>query len=205
LLIKKLFITFLFFFVSFSGLTQAVSLTELQDKLASHQLVRGQYKQVKNMQMFKQPLSSDGDFLLDQQQGLLWLQKQPFPVSLVLTKDRLSQRYSDQPAQIIEATDNPMVFYFSHLFLSLFKGDVKGLTAQFDMQIKDQDGQWLLLLTPKSAPLDKVFMQISITGNEYIEELNLIELNGDSSTIQFLNQNSLPAKLTDYEQQYFQF
>ena len=205
MLIKKLFITFLFFFVSFSGLTQAVSLTELQDKLASHQLVRGQYKQVKNMQMFKQPLSSDGDFLLDQQQGLLWLQKQPFPVSLVLTKDRLSQRYSDQPAQIIEATDNPMVFYFSHLFLSLFKGDVKGLTAQFDMQIKDQDGQWLLLLTPKSAPLDKVFMQISITGNEYIEELNLIELNGDSSTIQFLNQNSLPAKLTDYEQQYFQF
>ena len=205
MLIKKLFITFLFFLVSFSGLTQAVSLTELQDKLASHQLVRGQYKQVKNMQMFKQPLSSDGDFLLDQQQGLLWLQKQPFPVSLVLTKDRLSQRYSDQPAQIIEATDNPMVFYFSHLFLSLFKGDVKGLTAQFDMQIKDQDGQWLLLLTPKSAPLDKVFMQISITGNEYIEELNLIELNGDSSTIQFLNQNSLPAKLTDYEQQYFQF
>lgn len=205
MLIKKSFRLFIFFLFSFSGLTQAISLTELQDKLTSHQLVRGQYQQVKKMQMFKQPLTSGGDFLLEQQQGLLWLQKQPFSVSLILTKDRLSQRYSDQPAQVIEAADNPMVFYFSHLFLSLFKGDIEGLTVQFDMQLKEQDGQWLLLLIPKRAPLDKVFKEISITGNEYIDQLKLVELNGDSSTIQFLNQNNLPAKLTDYEQQYFQF
>jgi hypothetical protein len=205
LLIKKSIIPFIFLLFCFSGLTQAISLTELQEKLNSHQLVRGQYQQVKKMQMFKQPLTSGGDFLLEQQQGLLWLQKQPFSVSLILTKDRLSQRYSDQPAQVIEATDNPMVFYFSHLFLSLFKGDIEGLTVQFDMQIKEQNGLWLLLLTPKTAPLDKVFKEIRISGNEYIDQLELVELNGDSSTIQFLNQNNLPAKLSDYEQQYFQF
>jgi len=203
--IKKYFTFFLCLFISFSGLAQAITLPELQAKLTSHQLIRGQYQQVKKMQMFKQPLLSEGDFLLDQQQGLLWLQKQPFPVFLTLTKDRLSQRYSDQPAHIIEAADNPMVFYFSHLFLSLFKGDIEGLTMQFDMQLESENGQWLLSLTPKISPLNKVFKKISIIGSEYIDQLNLLELNGDSATIQFFDQNNLPAKLTDHEQQYFQF
>lgn len=202
MLIKKYFIFLLF---SFSGFAQAITLPELQAKLTSHQLIRGQYQQVKKMQMFKQPLLSEGDFLLDQQQGLLWRQKQPFPVFLTLTKDRLSQRYSDQPAHIIEAVENPMVFYFSHLFLSLFKGDIEGLTVQFDMHLESKNGQWLLLLTPKISPLNKVFKKITIIGSEYIDQLNLLELNGDSSTIQFLGQNNLPAKLTDNEQQYFQF
>tara|TARA_R110001583_G_scaffold6499_9_gene32918 strand:+ start:11970 stop:12575 length:606 start_codon:yes stop_codon:yes gene_type:complete len=201
-LIKKYFLLLLF---SFNGFAQAITLPELQAKLTSHQLIRGQYQQVKKMQMFKQPLLSEGDFLLDQQQGLLWRQKQPFPVFLTLTKDRLSQRYSDQPAHIIEAVENPMVFYFSHLFLSLFKGDIEGLTVQFDMHLESKNGQWLLLLTPKISPLNKVFKKITIIGSEYIDQLNLLELNGDSSTIQFLGQNNLPAKLTDNEQQYFQF
>jgi len=205
LLIKQYFTSFLFLLVSFSGLVQAITLPDLQAKLTAHQLIRGQYQQVKKMQMFKQPLRSEGDFLIDQEQGLLWLQKQPFPVFLTLTKDRLSQRYSEQPAHIIEALDNPMVFYFSHLFLSLFKGEIEGLTVQFDMQLESQNGQWLLLLTPKISPLNKVFKKITIMGSEYIDQLILVELNGDSTTIQFLHQNNLPAKLTDYEQQYFQF
>ncbi len=183
----------------------AITLQDLQQQLAEQKLVRGQYTQVKQMQMFKQPLLSEGNFLLEQQQGLLWLQKTPFPVTLVLTKDKLSQQFSGQDAQIIDAADNPMVFYFSHLFLSLFKGDIDGLTEQFEMQLTEQNKQWSLLLTPKSAPLDKVFKQINIAGTQYIEQLQLIELNGDSSTIEFINQNSLPNRLTEHEQHYFQF
>ncbi|WP_372881583.1 outer membrane lipoprotein carrier protein LolA [Psychromonas sp.] len=204
------FLLLLFGTIGINTIAQALSLPELQEKLASQQLVRGQYIQTKKMRMFNQPLLSRGDFVLQQKQGLLWLQTQPFPVSLVLTQDKLSQQFDNQAPQIIQAQDNPMVFYFSHLFLSLFKGDIAGLTAQFELHLqsvneKSDKGQWLLLLTPKSAPLNKVFKQLSISGAEYIDQLELIELNDDSSTIQFINQNSLPTNLTDYEQHYFQF
>lgn len=193
------------FLMTFSSAIQAFALSDLQEKLAHQKIVRGQYIQSKNMQMFKQPLQSEGDFVLDQKQGLLWLQTQPFPIALILTKNKLSQQFADQPTQIIEAADNPMVFYFSHLFLSLLKGDVNTLTAQFDMRLQGDSNQWLLLLTPKEAPLNKVFKQIKISGSEAINELQLIELNNDNSTIKFINQNHTPANLTDDEQQYFQF
>lgn len=182
-----------------------MTLTDLQAQLAAQQLVRGEYTQIKKMHMFKQPLRSQGIFLLQQQQGLFWLQKQPFAINLVLTKDKLSQQFVGQPAKVIDAADNPMIFYFSHLFLSLFKGDLEGLIEQFEMQLEDKNGQWSLQLVPKSAPLNKVFKEINIVGEKYINQLQLIELNGDSSVIDFFEQNSLPKTLSEDEQHYFQF
>lgn len=202
MLIKKYFIL-LCSLICFSS--YALTLTDLQAQLATQQLVRGQYTQVKTMRMFKQPLRSQGEFLLQQQQGLLWLQKQPFAINLVLTKDKLSQQFAGQPAQVVNAADNPMIFYFSHLFLSLFKGDLEGLIDQFEMQLEDKNGQWSLQLLPKNAPLNKVFKEINIFGDKYINKLQLIELNGDSSVIEFIGQNSLPNTLSEYEQHYFQF
>lgn len=204
MLLKKLFLTWLLF-ASHSGVIHATTITQLQEKLTAHQIVRGQYTQIKKMQLFKQPLLSSGEFLIEQQQGLLWLQKQPFIITLALNKDKLSQRIADQPAQIMQASDNPMAFYFSHLFLSLFKGDTEGLSKQFMIELQSKDELWSLLLTPKSSPLDKVFKQITISGSTYIDQLQLIELQGDSTEINFINQNSFPAHLSKDEQTALQF
>lgn len=184
---------------------QTVTLDELQEKLTAHQLVRGQYTQAKKMQMFKLPLLSSGDFVLEQQQGLLWRQNKPFKISLTLSKYRLSQQFVDQPADIIQASDNPMVFYFSHLFLSLFKGDIEGLTEQFVIKLQSGEEQWSLFLTPKNAPLNNIFKQITISGSSYINQLLLTELNGDSSEILFFNQSNMPTRLSKGEQSAFQF
>jgi hypothetical protein len=184
---------------------QALSLADVQQQLTAHPLLRGQFIQSKTLQMFKQPLISKGHFLLEQQQGLLWQQTEPFPVALVLVKDKLSQQFAGQEAEVISAQDNPMVFYFTHLFLSLFKGEMAGLTEQFDMQLSEQDNSWSLLLLPKAAPLNSVFASISIRGNEFIDLLVLKELSGDISEIRFTGQDTLPGTLSEDEQRAFQF
>ena len=125
-LFKKVFFTLLLC-CSFS--LSALTLEQLQQQLMTQEILRGDFTQSKTLQMFKHPLVSDGTFLLSHQQGLIWKQNNPFPVSLVLAKDKLSQQFSDQAPEIIEAKDNPMVFYFSHLFLSLFKGDLSSLKS----------------------------------------------------------------------------
>ena len=148
--IKKVVLTF-FLCCSFS--LSALTLEQLQKQLMTQDILRGDFTQSKTLQMFNQPLLSEGSFLLSHQHGLIWKQSNPFPVSLVLAKDKLSQQVSDQPADIIEAKDNPMVFYFSHLFLSLFKGDLSSLEKQFTMSLsEDNNAGWLLNLTPKEAP-----------------------------------------------------
>lgn len=166
----------------------ALTLEQLQQQLTTQKILRGDFSQSKTLQMFNQPLLSDGFFLLSQQQGLIWQQNNPFPVALVLGKDKLRQQFDGQDAEVIDAQDNPMAFYFSHLFLSLFKGDLSALESQFSMSLTEiKKGHWQLHLLPKQSPLNKVFKYINIEGAHQIQKLTLIELNDDSSVINFTN------------------
>lgn len=184
----------------------ALTLEQLQQQLMTQQILRGDFSQSKTMQMFNQPLLSDGNFLLSHQQGLIWNQNSPFPVSLVLAKDKLSQQFSDQAAEVIEAKDNPMVFYFSHLFLSLFKGDLTSLENQFSMTLSGElQTGWVLNLSPKQAPLKNVFKVIEIKGAHTIQELTLTELNGDASVIEFNNISQQQSPLNQQEKDAFNF
>lgn len=187
------------------ALAQVNTMEELQQQLAQHPIVRGDFEQKRTLAMFDQPLTSTGQFTLDKTHGLLWQQDVPFTVQLVLTKDKLRQTFADQPAQVITAKDNPMAFYFSHIFLAVFHGDTDQLKQQFDMTFKADNGQWTLALTPKAAPLNAVFDTITLGGKSDLERLTLQEIRGDKTDILFSNQSYQPESLTDAEQAQFKF
>ncbi|ASI91274.1 outer membrane lipoprotein carrier protein LolA [Vibrio mediterranei] len=187
------------------ALAQVNTMEELQQQLAQHPIVRGDFEQKRTLAMFDQPLTSTGQFTLDKTHGLLWRQDVPFTVQLVLTKDKLRQTFADQPAQVITAKDNPMAFYFSHIFLAVFHGDTDQLKQQFDMTFKADNGQWTLALTPKAAPLNAVFNTITLGGKSDLERLTLQEIRGDKTDILFSNQSYQPESLTDAEQAQFKF
>ncbi|MEZ9858819.1 outer membrane lipoprotein carrier protein LolA [Vibrio splendidus] len=194
------------------------SISDLQTVLSANNIVRGEFTQTRNMEMFAQPLTSQGTFLLDKSNGLLWTQTTPFPVSLVLTDNKLSQRFADQPAKIITDKENPMAFYFSHIFLSVFHGDTQRLQEQFALDFEpaieqssnasanssSQDTRWTLTLKPKSAPMNAVFEAITLQGQNDIERIELREIRGDSTVIEFSQLSHLPEVLSDAEAQQFQ-
>ncbi|MEZ8201063.1 LolA family protein [Vibrio splendidus] len=191
------------------------SISDLQTVLSANNIVRGEFTQTRNMEMFAQPLTSQGTFLLDKSNGLLWTQTTPFPVSLVLTDNKLSQRFADQPAKIITDKENPMAFYFSHIFLSVFHGDTQKLQEQFSLDFEpattdesanasSQDTRWTLTLKPKSAPMNAVFEAITLQGKNDIERIELREIRGDSTVIEFSQLSHLPEILSDAEAQQFQ-
>ncbi|MFS1862105.1 LolA family protein [Vibrio lentus] len=195
------------------------SISELQTVLNENSIVRGEFTQTRNMEMFAQPLTSQGTFLLDKSNGLLWTQATPFPVSLVLTDNKLSQRFADQPAKIITDKENPMAFYFSHIFLSVFHGDTQKLQEQFSLSFEpttaknsvesanssSEDTRWTLTLKPKNAPMNAVFEAITLQGQGDIERIELREVRGDSTVIEFSQLSHLPEVLSDAEAQQFQF
>ncbi|SBT12033.1 LolA family protein [Vibrio celticus] len=195
------------------------SISDLQTVLSENSIVRGEFTQTRNMEMFAQPLTSQGTFLLDKSNGLLWTQATPFPVSLVLTDNKLSQRFADQPAKIITDKENPMAFYFSHIFLSVFHGDTQKLQEQFSLSFepataKNSDEsanssseytRWTLTLKPKNAPMNAVFEAIILQGQGDIERIELREVRGDSTVIEFSQLSHLPEVLSDAEAQQFQF
>lgn len=190
------------------------SISELQTVLSANSIVRGKFTQTRNMEMFAQPLTSQGTFLLDKSSGLLWTQATPFPVSLVLTDNKLSQRFADQPAKIITDKENPMAFYFSHIFLSVFHGDTQTLQEQFSLSFEPanepssggsaENTLWTLTLTPKSSPMNAVFEAITLQGHNDIERIELKEIRGDSTVIEFSLLSHQPEVLSDAEAQQFQ-
>ncbi|NOJ04028.1 outer membrane lipoprotein carrier protein LolA [Vibrio splendidus] len=194
------------------------SISELQTVLSENSIVRGEFTQTRNMEMFAQPLTSQGTFLLDKSNGLLWTQATPFPVSLVLTDNKLSQRFADQPAKIITDQENPMAFYFSHIFLAVFHGDTQKLQEQFSLSFEPATEQssdesanestegtsWTLTLKPKSSPMNAVFEAITLQGNNDIERIELKEIRGDSTVIEFSQLSHQPEVLSDAEAQQFQ-
>lgn len=184
---------------------QVTDLNSLQAQLAQHQIVRGDFTQLRHIEMFEQPLSSQGQFTLSKEQGLLWQQSTPFPVNLVLTKDKLRQTFAGQQPQVITAKDNPMAFYFSHVFLAVFHGDTEALKQQFEIAFNVDQGEWTIELTPKQAPLNAVFNTITLVGSDDINGLTLQEIRGDKTEILFTDQTHQPETLTDAEREQFSF
>ena len=158
--------------------------------------------------MFNQPLVSEGRFLLSEEHGLQWIQTKPFMVTLVLGSDQLSQQFADQPVKVIKAEENPMMFHFSRLFLSIFRGDTVGLEEQFDIQFspaENPEDDWSLKLSPKKDPLLAAFKTISLHGSDYINYIRMEETSSDISEIHFSDQRSQPEALTEDERSAFEF
>ncbi|MUK30177.1 outer membrane lipoprotein carrier protein LolA [Aliivibrio fischeri] len=192
------------FVMLFSVNSFAFSVDDLQQQLAKSTLVRGDFKQVRTMQMFAQPLSTTGTFLLDHEKGLLWQQTEPFPIALTLTQNKLRQSINSE-AQVMTDSDNPMAFYFTRLFLSLFKGDTESIKENFTLQLTGEKDAWTLILTPTKAPIDSVFKTIKIEGNDYLNRVVLSEVRGDVTEMVFTNQSTEPATLTEEELRVFEF
>ncbi|CAH0529167.1 outer membrane lipoprotein carrier protein LolA [Vibrio hippocampi] len=189
--------------VSLPSWAQVSDLNSLQQQLAKHSVVRGDFTQLRHLAMFQQPLSSEGNFLLSKEYGLLWQQQTPFSVQLTLTQDKLRQRFANQEAQVVTADANPMAFYFSRVFLAVFQGDTSALEQEFTLQFTSDNGQWQLQLTPIKAPLNAVFASIELSGSDYIDRLALVELRGDKTEILFSQQSHEPAQLTPQESEQF--
>ncbi|MGG7669826.1 LolA family protein [Yersinia sp. J1] len=185
---------------------QAVTLDELQQRLAQQPVVRAQFSQERQIKDMPQPLRSSGELLIAQKNGLWWQQQKPFPLTLVLDDKRLVQVINGQEPQIVTADSNPQMFQFNHLLRALFQAERQVLEQNFSLTFSDLgQGKWQLELKPTTSPLDKLFNTITLQGQQYLDQISLNDRQGDRTEITFSNQRLTPDTLTHDEQQRFVF
>lgn len=198
---KKWLLTTLFCCVASA---QALTLDDLQQRFASQPVVRADFSQTRQIEGMAKPLSSRGEMLIARRQGLWWQQSKPFLLTLLLDDRRMVQQMAGQPAQIVTAANNPQMFQFNHLLRALFQADRRVLEENFHIDFTDAgSGSWQLVLTPKAAPLDKLFSTIALQGATWLNTIDLNDKQGDKTHIRLSNQRTTPATLTDAEQRYF--
>lgn len=192
------------FILLVSPWVSAVTLDELQQRFTEQPVVRAHFEQTRTIKDLPQPLRSQGEMLIARDQGLLWDQKAPFPMLLMLDDTRMVQQVNGQPAQVVTAENNPQMFQFNHLLRGLFQADRKTLEQNFRLDFQDKgEGRWSLRLTPTTTPLDKIFASIDLAGQTYLESITLNDKQGDLTTIALSRHQLTPATLTNDERQRF--
>ncbi|MDV2905097.1 outer membrane lipoprotein carrier protein LolA [Phytobacter diazotrophicus] len=182
----------------------AVTLDELQQRFTEQPVIRAHFAQTRVIKDLPQPLRSQGEMLIARDKGLLWDQKAPFPMMLMLDDSRMVQVVNNQPAQVITAENNPQMFQFNHLLRALFQADRHVLEQNFRIEFHDKgEGHWTLSLTPVTTPLDKIFASIDLAGQTYLESIQLNDKQGDRTDIALSQHRLTPATLTDDERQRF--
>jgi outer membrane lipoprotein-sorting protein len=182
----------------------AVTLDELQQRFTEQPVIRAHFAQTRVIKDLPQPLRSQGEMLIARDKGLLWDQKAPFPMMLMLDDSRMVQVVNNQPAQVITAENNPQMFQFNHLLRALFQADRHVLEQNFRIEFHDKgEGHWTLSLTPVTTPLDKIFVSIDLAGQTYLESIQLNDKQGDRTDIALSQHRLTPATLTDDERQRF--
>ena len=163
-----------------STTAHAFDLTDLSTQLAKPAVVRGPFIQEKHLRALPTPLTSQGQFTLSRDHGLLWLLQKPLTQDYRIDASGIARRTADgwqqQPGQDVAAQQ-------SRLFLAVLKGDRSGLERDFDLQLSGEPNAWCLELVPHSLLLKQIFSAIRIDGGALVERIELIETQGDRTLL----------------------
>jgi outer membrane lipoprotein-sorting protein len=179
----------------------ADTLAAVQQRVAQVSVLRGEFTQEKRIQGFRNPLRSQGRFLLARDKGVLWTTLKPFPSEVVLTRERILSRQSDGSTRVeLDARQQPALRSVNAMMFALMSGDVKALTGRFDAQAQVLPGNgWKLVLTPKPGAVAQAFSAITLEGDRYVRQVSIDERNGDNTRLQFSGMSETPAQLTTDE------
>ncbi|MDR1994331.1 outer membrane lipoprotein carrier protein LolA [Azonexus sp.] len=186
---------FLLLFLS-GGAARAFDLAQLQAQLQAYPVVRGQFTQQKFLRSLETPLTSQGDFSLALNKGLLWRLRQPFAQELRISPKGIARRdeqgrWQDLPSQAGGGREN-------RLFLSLLSGDTQGILDNFEIALQGNSADWRMTLTPRSALLRQIFTDITIEGGATVKRIELRETQGDRTLVKMANTQTA-QQLTDEE------
>ncbi|MCS6192797.1 outer membrane lipoprotein carrier protein LolA [Shewanella baltica] len=167
----------------FSQSADTAQLVALSQKLNLGETVRGHFVQSRQLKVLKKPLISQGQFIFDQTQGLIWQQIKPFESLLILKDKQLIQRDSQGRVQVSKADASASAAAMGDLLPSLVRamlgGDISGLSENFELHflITDRlspDGQWQLGLTPKDPLMKKAIANMVLEGSDVLQSLVLL-------------------------------
>lgn len=159
----------------------AFSPADLSRQLQQHNSVQGQFVQQRFLRQSSQPLNSEGKFAIVAKVGLFWHTQKPLDLRLRVKSSGIDQW--DKRNQTWKATRTSAAQI--QLLLAVLRGDTTELQKQFSLQLTGQPTKWQLTLQPNSMISKQIFQNIVITGGTHVQQIQLLEKQGDRTVMQF--------------------
>ncbi len=198
---KRLFLFACLMLAAFAAPAADADLALVQQRVAKVAVLRGDFTQEKRVAGFRNPLRSQGRFVLARDRGVVWSTSKPFPSEMVVTRERIYSVQRDGSRRIeLDGSKQPALRGVNLMLLALVAGDLQALAARFDAKANALPGQgWTLTLTPKTAALRKAFARIELQGDRYVRKTTIVEAGGDTTTLAFSALSETPATLSAAE------
>ena len=143
-------------------------------------VVRGGFEQLKTVKGFKQPLRSNGDFVVARGKGIVWHVQRPFESTLVVRPDSLQSRGSDGKLTTqMRAQDEPVLRTVNAMLFAVMSANLAELARHFEVTGQVAAKGWSLHLVPRDPTLAQWLAAVDLQGNQFVQEVKLKTKNVD--------------------------
>ncbi|MBN3859668.1 outer membrane lipoprotein carrier protein LolA [Neisseriaceae bacterium PsAf] len=198
---KKFFVLMNLVMLSLFSFSYADDLTDILDIISVKNNVQADFIQEKKLSQLNKPMISSGRFVYNPQKGILWEMQKPVVADIVITDKKLIQKTNRSQSEI-NLKNSPYASIAS-LTSQLMSGNKKALTDSFIVQeVTNNPNAWKIILTPKDSNLKNLFNKIQVSGQNYINRIDIEDKNQSNTLIKFSHHQSQP--LTSRENELFQ-
>ena len=169
----------------FSHAQADAALEKIKDAIAKPEILCGQFNQKKVLAGLKSALNSNGRFCVHTSKGIVWQTLKPFPNTVRLTKNEITQWHGDKVTKRMDAKSEPTIQMINNVLFSLISGDFSQLEKIFHADSRIKAGKWQVALKAHDPGLRKAIGHISLDGDAYVRNISIHEANGDKMHIVF--------------------
>lgn len=151
---------------------------EIDDINFKTEQISGDFNQSKILVDFGE-IKSSGIFQISKDE-IFWTTKKPILAEIKINKEGIFEKQNG--IWIKNSYD-----FDKKLFLNILNLNYDELKKDFDINLQKNGKKWKIKLNPKGKILQKIFENIEICGENFIENFNLTEKDGDKTLINFYN------------------
>lgn len=177
------------------GYGQVSLLAGVAARMAPADIVAGEFEQAQRVAVLSRPLVSTGRFVFKRGAGIFWEVREPLASSLVLGADGRVLAGGDTGNDSVAGAR--ALGFVARLLNGVLGGDLAVLEDSFRVEGRVEADHWSLQLTPRQGPLRRVIGSIELQGGSVVEQVRLLDANGDSSVVDF-KQVVFPASVPEH-------
>lgn len=181
----------------------AQNLAKISSQLSKNTKLCADFVQEKSLKVLNRPLISNGRMISLANRGVLWEVTTPFPSKVLVKETEMINWAEDGTKTHSSYARSPLFSALTQVFFAMFTGNLDKLETPFTMISNISEDAWQLNLTPTGPKLAKVISSIRVTGQEYVEEITIAEVRGDTTKISFHNITSDNCQLRKVEEASF--
>jgi len=179
LVIAVLFSSPAFSEVSFERLA---AISETPDSL------EGRFVQEKYLKVLEAGLVSSGVFSYKKGEHLRWETLEPISNKLVLTPTSVVTKQDEKELVALPAGASTVTSVLSEILFSVLTANWNNLSKYFELSGDVDNGSWRVELLPTDVTIAAAISKIELSGETLLQKIILYEKQGDSTTIEFFDQ-----------------